>query len=354
MRATLRERWHQAVTAHNSVEGGNFAFFVINSGLALQSYADYDASHVRALTGTLELPAPAQELTSCPDFVPLADSSTLCHSRSRWSHRSLPSPAARGSTGSFGKRDSGVPAFNPDGGLPPFDPDGGTVGSGTGATTGVTGASTGSSGTFVTGAGSSQTTTSQGASTTSMVIPSSGVLITVEPDGSGDAKPLLTAIENAKVAVHMEIYLLTNDTYINALEGLSKNIDVKVLLNQTFPSGSSAAETNVSSYPTLQNAGVNVKWAPADPNRSEAGYTHEKAVIIDPGTDGEQVWIMTMNLDNSALRYNREYLAQDTNSGDVVEAEQIFEADFAGSSPNRLGRSGRGPCQRRAGLALSH
>jgi phosphatidylserine/phosphatidylglycerophosphate/cardiolipin synthase-like enzyme len=213
-----------------------------------------------------------------------------------------------------------------------------------GATTGLgTSGETNSSGSVVTTpvtSGSSSGATSSAVHTSSSVaIPSSGIAITVEPDGSGDAEVLLSAIQNAKAAVHVEMYLLTNNDYINALETLARNgIDVKVLLNQTFPSGTTASETNASSYTTLQQGGVDVKWAPADPDGSESGYTHEKAVIIDPGTTGEQVWIMTMNLDTDAPKYNREYLAQDTNSGDITEAEQIFLADWAGTGINPSGQ----------------
>ncbi len=158
---------------------------------------------------------------------------------------------------------------------------------------------------------------------------SSGVTITVEPDGSGDAAALLTAIEGAQTAVHVEMYLLTNAKYISALIALAKaGKDVKVVLNQTFPTGTSASDTNASTYTQLQSGNVNVKWAPT--NTGFDSYTHEKAVIIDPaGGSDSQVWIMTMNLDTDAPKYNREFLAQDTNAPDIVEAEAIFEADYA-------------------------
>jgi cardiolipin synthase len=73
-----------------------------------------------------------------------------------------------------------------------------------------------------------------------------------------------------------------------------------------------------------------VHWAPTTTGFDS--YTHEKAVIIDPGTSGGQVWIMTMNLDTDAPKYNREYLAQDTGAADITEAEDIFEADYASTS----------------------
>jgi phosphatidylserine/phosphatidylglycerophosphate/cardiolipin synthase-like enzyme len=169
--------------------------------------------------------------------------------------------------------------------------------------------------------------TTPGKDAGALVPVTSGITITVEPDGTGDAQVLLTAIQNAKSAVHMEMYLLSNSTYIDALTSLhSKGIDVKVILNETFPSGTSTSTTNASSYATLSALGI-AHWAPTTTGFDS--YTHEKAVIIDPGTSNAQVWIMTMNVDTDAPKDNREYLALDVNTADVTEAEAIFEADYA-------------------------
>jgi cardiolipin synthase len=176
--------------------------------------------------------------------------------------------------------------------------------------------------------------TPPGADASMVIVPSSGIVITVIPDGTNDAAGLLTAMKNAQTSVHMTMYLLTNQTYIDeliTLHGAGK--DVKVILNESFPTGTSTADTNGSTssgtYATLKAAGVDVVWSPTTTGFSY--YTHEKTVIIDPGGSDEAAWIMTMNLDTDAPKYNREYLAQDTNSADVAEAEQIFEADYAGT-----------------------
>src|SRR5207244_548991 len=100
--------------------------------------------------------------------------------------------------------------------------------------------------------------------------------------------------------------------------------DVKVLLNQNFPVGGS----NQTVFTQLQNAGVAVKWAPATFN-----LTHEKCVVVD----GHTAWIMTMNATASSPTANREYLAVDTVPADVQEAEDIFEADYAGTTANTSG-----------------
>jgi phosphatidylserine/phosphatidylglycerophosphate/cardiolipin synthase-like enzyme len=128
----------------------------------------------------------------------------------------------------------------------------------------------------------------------------------------------------------MEMYLLSNDSYLSALKTLhGGGVDVKVVLNETFPTGTTASETNASTYTTLMSDGVPVHWSPTTTGFDN--YTHTKAVIIDPGTANAQAWIMTMNLDTDAPKYNREYLALDVNTADVNEAEQIFEADYAGT-----------------------
>jgi phosphatidylserine/phosphatidylglycerophosphate/cardiolipin synthase-like enzyme len=151
--------------------------------------------------------------------------------------------------------------------------------------------------------------------------------VVVEPDGTGVAEPLLAAMQAAEAAVHVEMYLLTNETYLEALAVLHRRgVDVKVVLNRTFPPETPAAATNASSYATLARAGVPVRWAPT--NTGFDSYTHAKTVVIDPGTQEAQAWIMTMNLDDSAPRANREYLVRDTTPADVAEAEEIFEADL--------------------------
>jgi phosphatidylserine/phosphatidylglycerophosphate/cardiolipin synthase-like enzyme len=149
------------------------------------------------------------------------------------------------------------------------------------------------------------------------------VQIVVEP--SDDAAGLVNAIQNAKTSVHMTMYLLSNTKVIDALIAQQKaGHDVKVLLNEQFPSSGGNSGSNTSSYNALQSAGVNVKWAPG----AGSFYTHEKGVMID----GQIAWIMTMNATQSSPTQNREYLAVDSDPADVNEAEQIFAADWANQS----------------------
>lgn len=148
---------------------------------------------------------------------------------------------------------------------------------------------------------------------------STEVEIIVEPSDNGSA--LIAAISAAQKSIHMTMYLLSSSAIRDALIARHRaGVEVKIILNQQFPPGTSV--TNQSSYSALQAAGVPVVWA-----SSAFTYTHEKCLVID----GKAAWIMTMNASTSALTDNREYLAIDTTAADVAQAEAQFAADFAGT-----------------------
>lgn len=141
--------------------------------------------------------------------------------------------------------------------------------------------------------------------------------VIVEPSDKGSA--LLAAIAGAKKSVHVTMYLLTDTNFRNALIARQNaGVEVKVVLNKTFPPGTTI--DNQPAYTALGAAGVGVSWAP-----STFTYTHEKCVIIDETS----AWIMTMNATVSAPTKNREYLVIDTLASHVFEAEAQFAADYA-------------------------
>ncbi len=154
---------------------------------------------------------------------------------------------------------------------------------------------------------------------------STGIQITVEPGDNGAA--LTNAIKNAKTSVHMVMYLLSSSPVISALKSrAAAGVEVKVLLNKTFPAGMGS---NSTVYSDLSSAGVAVQWAP-----STFTLTHEKTVIVD----GTSALIMTMNATASSPTSNREYLALDTDPDDVAEAEALFQADWSGRTITPSGR----------------
>jgi predicted glycosyltransferase len=137
---------------------------------------------------------------------------------------------------------------------------------------------------------------------------------------------LLAAIKGATTSIHMTMYLLTSTEITNALVAAKKKgLEVKAVLNQTFPSGGGS---NATPFATLKNGGVDVVYAPA-----AYTYTHEKCFILD----GKEAWIMTMNATVTSSTANREYLAVDHDPGDIQEAEQIFQADFANKAITPIG-----------------
>ncbi len=163
------------------------------------------------------------------------------------------------------------------------------------------------------------------------------VRIIVEPSDKGAG--ILDAIKSAQKSIHVTMYLLTNDTIVDALITQHKaGRDVKVVLNQNFPT---SGTDNQPDYDKLKAAGVPVVWAPATFN-----FTHEKCVIID----GATAWIMTMNLTFTSPTDNREFLAVDTDTDDIAEAEAIFAADFANQPATLTGKTLVAPTNARARL----
>lgn len=145
----------------------------------------------------------------------------------------------------------------------------------------------------------------------------SALSMIVEPSDDGAA--LLNAIKAAKTSIHMTMYILSDNDTVNALVAQKgKGLDVKVVLNETFPSGQ--GNSNSSAYQTLHSTNASMVVYAAN----TFTYTHEKCIIID----GTTAWIMTMNESSSAPTSNREYLAVDTDPSDVTEADAIFNADF--------------------------
>lgn len=166
--------------------------------------------------------------------------------------------------------------------------------------------------------------------------PTTGVKVLVEPNGN-NASELVAAINAATISVHMTMYLFSSSDVEAALIAKKKaGLDVKVILNQNFPGGGG---TNQAMFTDLGANHIPVVWAPID-------LTHEKCVIID----GKTAWIMTMNTTQTSAQTNREYVAIDHDLDDVVEAEAIFEADYAHTPAPISGKLVVAPVNARARL----
>lgn len=194
---------------------------------------------------------------------------------------------------------------------------GGSMGGGGGSMGGGGGGGAGGGGGGSMGGGGGSSGGGGGASTEVSVI--------VEPSNGDNGQVLIDAINGAKKSVHIEMYLISSSSLGSKIESAistkaKDGLDVKVILNQTFPTGSS--DSNSTAHSTLTSDKVDVVYAsPA------FTYTHEKCVIID----GTTAWIMTANITEASYSTNREYLAVDTTPADVAEAEAVFAADYAQS-----------------------
>ena len=148
------------------------------------------------------------------------------------------------------------------------------------------------------------------------IIPTTSLQIIVEPNGQNGAE-LVAAIAAATTSVEMTMYQVDDVDVIDALVSrASHGVSVRTVLDSSTTNKS----WNMPAYTKLKAAGAGVTWS-----STAFTYTHEKTVIVDDHV----AWIMTMNSNTSSPGTNREYLAIDTDPGDVAEAKAVFEADFA-------------------------
>ncbi len=148
------------------------------------------------------------------------------------------------------------------------------------------------------------------------IVPTTAISIIVEPNGQ-DGAELVAAIKTATSTVEMTMYQLDDTDVISALVARQKaGATVRVILD-----GSTTCKSwNTPAYNTLNAGGVGVVWSDAT-----FTFTHEKTAIIDD----KVAWIMTMNSNTSSPGTDREYLAIDTDAGDIAEAKAIFNGDYA-------------------------
>ncbi len=157
------------------------------------------------------------------------------------------------------------------------------------------------------------------ASMTPTTIPTTGsqsLQVFVEPE-AGEA-PILNAINNAQKSVWLEMYLMTDNNVITALENAAKRgLDVRVMLDpHPYGGGSPTATINA----------LNAAGAKAQTSNPSFRYTHEKGMVIDSTT----AFIMTSNFTLSAISTgkNREYDIIDSTPQDVQGTIDIFNADW--------------------------
>jgi cardiolipin synthase len=140
--------------------------------------------------------------------------------------------------------------------------------------------------------------------------------IFIEP-GDG-RRPILDEIEAATKSIDLEIYLISDDEILAALEAAqARSVTVRVLLEE-HPFGGGGGQQGV--FDRMDAAGIDVRWS-----NPAFRFSHIKMMVIDDSL----VIIMNQNLTASSFTGNRELGVVSTNPEAVNTASAIFEADWA-------------------------
>lgn len=141
--------------------------------------------------------------------------------------------------------------------------------------------------------------------------------IFVEPDDGRD--PVLEELQAARCGIDVSVYLLTDKAVIDELiASARRGIQVRVMLEQ-HPFGGGGGQEEVEAE--LKSGGVAVRWSGSD-----IRFSHAKYVVVDR----QVALILNQNLTNASFEGNREFGAITTQRDAVQQAQEIFDADWAG------------------------
>ncbi|MFZ2489292.1 MAG: phospholipase D-like domain-containing protein [Anaerolineae bacterium] len=135
--------------------------------------------------------------------------------------------------------------------------------------------------------------------------------------------PLIQAIDGARNSIRLKIYLITDNTVVEALgKAVQRGVKVRVLIEEAPYGG---GETNALAAQAMQRVGVDVRARPGT-----FTYSHEKSLVVDDA----RAYIMTHNLTNSSFNSNREYMAIVEDPAVVAEVARVFDADWEHVEPD--------------------
>jgi phosphatidylserine/phosphatidylglycerophosphate/cardiolipin synthase-like enzyme len=168
--------------------------------------------------------------------------------------------------------------------------------------------------------GRKQAATSLPPAPTSAAIPSPPPLpgitgIFIEP---GDGRePILDELAAARNTIDVEIYIITDDVILQALEAAQvRGVEVRVMLEE-HPFGGSGGQQEI--FDRLEAAGIDVRWA-----NPAFRFSHIKMMVIDDAV----AIILNQNLTASSFTGNREFGVVTTEPAAVETAAAIFAADW--------------------------
>lgn len=144
----------------------------------------------------------------------------------------------------------------------------------------------------------------------------------IEP---GDGRtPILDEIAAARASIAVEVYIITDEPILQALESAHRRgVEVRVILEQ-HPFGGDGRQREI--FARLEQAGIAVRWG-----NPVFRFTHIKAMVIDDAV----ALIMNQNLTASSFSSNREFGVITTAPAAVRTAAAIFAADWSrGAEPD--------------------
>ena len=137
----------------------------------------------------------------------------------------------------------------------------------------------------------------------------------VLPDDSAD--PILNAITGATKTIRVKMFVFSDPALLKAIIGAGhRGVQVRVMLN---PARRNGEEDNAATRKALEGAGIEVK----DANPAFA-LTHEKSMVVD----NAKAFINSLNWTTQNLTVTRDYAVVTTDSREVEEITECFEADW--------------------------
>lgn len=156
-----------------------------------------------------------------------------------------------------------------------------------------------------------------------LVQPSAITGLFIQPD-DGYA-PVSEELASASCTIDVTVYMLTDETIFSQLiDAADRGVRVRVILDE-HPYGMFGDQQEAMDR--LEAGGVDVRWGP-----SSHQFTHAKYIVIDDRI----ALIMNQNLTGSAFQGNREFGVITTEPAVVLQASQLFAADWTGSSSGEI------------------
>lgn len=145
------------------------------------------------------------------------------------------------------------------------------------------------------------------------------VAVEVAPLPDADVTPFVRAFDGARKSIDVLIYRMGAGPITDSLVGAARRgVDVRIIIDHARTRADEAAARRLSS------AGATVRWGD-----TKFPYMHAKTAVVD----GKTALITSSNFPSDYFERERNFVAIDRDPTDVADLETVFEADWAGKTP---------------------